>query len=246
QAWLFGLAVPAVALFMLFSLLPYDRMVGHWPLGIGQEEVMVYQELFDHRPGQHVEGVAELLAVRDAGGDSVDVVLGDGPRHRARQSALLPNGPAGNFQLAFPEGAGPQGMDRLDLVQAGLPSLTALYAQAVADSLPVLSAPVVLVKAEVAGAKARPYLMQEGITPGFLLKHAAVAMALVGPGGAVEREGRAAPGDTIGGIGKGSPVRADRFDSAATAAVGLLACAAQRTDLLHGAGGAMYDRVTGR
>ena len=67
QAWLFGLAVPAVALFMLFSLLPYDRMVGHWPWGIGKEEVMAFQHLFDRRPGQHVEGHAEVFTLTEQG-----------------------------------------------------------------------------------------------------------------------------------------------------------------------------------
>lgn len=243
QAWLFGLAVPAVTLFMLFSLLPYDRMVGQWPLGIKQGEVMVFQELFDHRPGQHVEGKAEKMTLRPTGGDSVAVSIGEGEPLRARRSALLLNGPTANLQLDFPENAGPEGVSRLSLVAADLHALTALYAQAVADSLPVLVPKLGLVKLEINGGKARPYLVQEGITPDFVLRHAPVAMSLMGTDGAGELEGRSSVGDTIGAAG--SPLRADRIDSMAAAAVGLLACAEQRGGLLRGEAGAMLDRMTG-
>ena len=245
QAWLFALAIPAVALFVLFSLMPYDRMVRQWPLGIGQGEVMAYQALFDRRPGQHVEGEAEKMVVRDAGGDSVEVIIGEGTTYRARKEALHVNSHPGNFRLAFAQGTGPGGADRLDLVQADLHALTTLYAQAVADSLPVLSPSVALVKLELEGAKARPYLMQEAITPDFVLKRAAVAMSLMGPDGSVEAGRRSVVGDTIGDAGNGSLVQAARFNPEATAAVGLLACAEQRNGLLQGEAGAMSDRVTG-
>src|SRR5690606_12042605 len=70
---------------------------------------------------------------------------------------------------------------------------------------------------------------------------------LFAPDGTVPSDGRGARafGDTIGDAGLVHPMRADRFDTTATAAVGLLACAEQRPSLLDGAAGAMYDRVTG-
>lgn len=244
QAWLFALAIPAVALFMVFSLMPYKRMVGQWPLGIGQGEVMAFQELFDRRPGQHAEGGAPVMALREVRGDSVEAAFGEGASQWAKRSVLEHANGTSCIRLEFQEGAGPNGASRLELMAAGLHSLVDLYAQAVADSLPVLSAPLTLVRLQEEGSKPRPWLMQEGLTPDFVMKHAAAAMVLLGPDGQVRKEEGTTEG-TIAGTGHGPSIVASRFDSLATASVGLLACAGQRKALLEGGAGAMYDRITG-
>ena len=49
-ALLTGLGLPLLALFGVFSLIPYERMTDRWPLGITGEEVHAYQRWFDQRP----------------------------------------------------------------------------------------------------------------------------------------------------------------------------------------------------
>lgn len=242
QAWLFGLAVPAVVLFMLFSLLPYNRMVGHWPLGIKPDEVMAFQGLFDYRPGQRTEGHAELMQLTHEG-------EGRAKLQAEGQEGIAQVSDGGSSERAlwldFPEEHPFGGAVAMAMVPADLASLEVLYVQAVADSLPLLAPKTKVVKLERDGRKAEPYLVQERITAAYLLQHAPVAMELAGPGAGGGEAGRfgSAATDSIGKPGIGI-LDADRFDTAATAALGLLACAGQRTDLLNGAAGAMQDAVT--
>jgi hypothetical protein len=93
-----------------------------------------------------------------------------------------------------------------------------------------------------------PYLEQERITRAFLLKKAPVCTALLNADGTIPSE-RTIPGVALDSLRaeSGSVLPSgDRFDTSTVAALGLLACAEQRQDLLKGAAGAMYDRVTGR
>lgn len=252
QAWLFALAIPAVALFMVFSLLPYERMVAPWPVGIAQGEVMAYQHLFDRRPGQHVEGQAARFTLRAGSVDGTFILGTEEGVEVPATWVQLPGGgmsgaAVGAFGLDFPDEDPFMGTTALAWVPADLHALRSLYAQAVADSLDLLSPPITLAQLAHGNKNATPYLVQERITPDLLLKYAPVAMALFAPDGTVPSDGRGARafGDTIGDAGLVHPMRADRFDTTATAAVGLLACAEQRPSLLDGAAGAMYDRVTG-
>lgn len=250
QAWLFALAVPAVALFMLFSLLPYGKMVARWPMGIGKPEVMAYQQLFDHRPGQHVEGHAEQLALTEEAAGKWKLTAGEdaamataSPLTTGDEAMRGTAAIALDFQAASPF----RGMTGLALVPADLRSLEALYAHAVADSLDITSPGITLVQLARNDGSPGPYLMQERYTPGRILQHAPVATALLAEDGTVPKAEGAGTmaGDTIRSAA-GPLVRSDRFDTATTAALGLLACVEQRTDLLDGGAGALYDRVTGR
>lgn len=252
QAWLFALAIPAVALFMLFSLLPYERMVAPWPVGIAQGEVMAYQHLFDRRPGQHVEGQAERFTLSAGSAEGTFLLSSEEGEEVPATWVQLPGGgtnaaAAGAFGLDLPHEDAFRGATALAWVPADLLALRTLYAQAVADSLDLLAPPITLAQLARGNKDATPYLVQERITPDLLLKHAPVAMALFAPDGTVPPDDRGARafGDTIGNARLAHPLRADRFDTAATAALGLLACAEQRPALLDGAAGAMYDRVTG-
>lgn len=247
QAWIFALAIPGVALFMLFSLLPYEAMLGQWPLGIRKGEVMAYQALFDYRPGQHKEGHADTYKLTDEGQGLVMLRTegkeAKGTMVRLPGQAGQPEALRVDFSAEHPFG------DALALafVPADLHALEALYAQAVADSLPILSPGIKVVKLEREGGPLDPYLVQEAITPEYLLKHAAVAMVLVGPDGQVEEQAayRSVDVDSIGEAAMPAPFPPDRFDTAATAALALLTCAEQRQELSKGTAGAMYDRVTG-
>lgn len=248
QSWLFALAMPAVGLFMLFSLMPYSRMVKPWPCGIVQAEVMAYQELFDRRPGQHVKGQAEQFTILEAGTGGKVVLSAGADTATATISPLEANGGTeAGFILDFLAGKPFRGMGSMVLVPAGLHSLDVLYAHAVADSLPILAPKVELVLLVLNGGKPVPYLAQEQITPGYLLLHSEVATELLGTkdlGAQGNNTGPAAIDSSE--AARRQQVRGDRFDTAATAALGVLACAEQRPDLLHGSAGALYDRITAR
>ncbi|MCC6840073.1 MAG: right-handed parallel beta-helix repeat-containing protein [Flavobacteriales bacterium] len=247
QAWFFALAVPGIALFMLFSLLPYTRMVGQWPLGIRQDEVMAFQAVFDHRPGQHAEARTESFKLIEEGNGAV--TLQSSAALAQGQLVPLPGMEAGTaaFAVEFPQDKRFAGATALVFVPADLHGLQALYARAVADSLPVLAPSVQVVKLERGGSKEAPYLMQQVANADYLLEHAAVAMALVGGDGHMQGQEafRTSATDSIGTSGGASTLRAQRMDTAATVAVALLACAEQRPELAKGAAGAMYDRVSG-
>ncbi len=247
QAWFFALAVPSVALFMLFSLLPYQRMVGHWPLGIGQDEVMAYQAVFDHRPGQHAEGQVETYTLTGAGVGRATLRMQAGEAGAAVVPLAGQARSDGAFALDFGNETPFGGATALALVPADLQALHVLYAQAVADSLPIASPAIKVVLLQRDDRKAEPYLVQETITPAWVLQHAAVAMTLVQAEGRTEGQEafRSMAVDSIGRYTVDDRFRADRFDTAATAALALLAQAEQRPALSQGVAGLLYDRVLG-
>ncbi len=240
QAWLFALAIPGALLFMLFSLLPYDRMVRDWPFGIMQDEVMAFQEIFDHRPGQHVEGHAEVFSLSTRP-DGTVLLAAAGEEAGAR---LQRHGQG--FTLQFDEEAPFRKAFMLEFMPADLNSLGALYAGAVADSLPIRSPWLALVKVVRDGGKEEPYLVQQRMTPAQVMASTKVAMAWVDADGKAWGEETARPaGDTIGAAAKRRLLDPQRFDTASTPALGLLICAGQRPDLRDGAAGALCDGITG-
>jgi hypothetical protein len=243
NAWLFALGIPLVALFVLFSLLPYDRMVEQWPLGIGKEEVMAYQFVFDHRPGQHVQGKVGKLFLEPYPEGRMGVTL-DGEH----DTATVVTGPSGAIFLTFPEERPFQGLIGISLVPADIHSLQAKYAQLVADSLGMLGPRLSVVEVVRSGKALGPFLQEARITPEFLLRRAPVSTSLLRANGAIPKDKATSglPMDTLNALGGRTWTGADRFDTSSTAALGLLASAEQRHDLLRGSAGAMYDQVTGR
>ena len=243
NAWLFALGIPLVALFVLFSLLPYNSMVERWPLGIGKEEVMAYQFIFDHRPGQHVQGKVGKLFLESYTDDRMLVTLDE-----EHDTATVVTVPSGMISLTFPEDRPFQGLTGITLVPADIHSLQAKYAQLVADSLGILSPQLSVVEVVRSGKAMGPFLQEARITPEFLLKRASVSTSLLNANGSIPKNTSTSglPMDTLIAPGGHTWTGADRFDTSATAALGLLACAEQRHDLLKGSAGAMYDQVSGR
>lgn len=217
NAWLFGLAVPAVALFVLFSLMPYDRMVQRWPLGIRQDEVMLYQRFFDRRPGQHAEGQVERWTLEaTAGGCESGLLLFSADDRRDSVSVAPLDG--GGWVMDFPAQRSVEGRNSLALVPATLRSLRAKYAQMIADSLGLRTPEVTLAQLVRCGKDLGTFLVQERITEAFVRREASYGTVLL--------QGE---GDSIQ-----SAVRADRIDTAAVAALALMACGEERAGLLAG------------
>lgn len=242
QAWLFALSIPAAALFLLFSLLPYERMVEQWPLGITKEEVMAYQKVFDHRPGQHPEGHAETFTL-ERRGQAHWLVTDQGEAEVYRQEEP---GAHGGFTLEYTDPQGHNGTFALRFTPADLGSMVSLYAHAVADSLPIISPSVQLVQLVQEGRKATPYLVQEVVDADYLEMHAPAGMEVWDPAGAsiAQRRARNFPRDTIGRVVR--PPTGDRLDTAAAAALAVLAWAIGDEDLISGTAGVLINPPTGR
>ena len=242
-AWLFALAIPAAALFVVFSLLPYGTMVEQWPLGIGQQEVMTYQKVFDRRPGQHADGEAGMLTLTsNAGncksGQAVATTAMDTAEVEIRELAGSQDG----IELIAKGASGLNGIERTALVPADLSSLQLLYAQAVADSLPIRSSPLELVRLSRCGSDAGPYLMQEAVSPTMVARSASVSSTLLGADGKPSDTADAASTDAS----RAPNLTGAAFDTSATAALGFLACLQERRELLNAEAGALYDGITGR
>lgn len=208
NAWLFGLAVPAVVLFVLFSLMPYERMVASWPLGIKAGEVMQYQRFFDRRPGQHAEGQAEAITLEGIGGGCEGGALRfEGLGYSGEVQAAPAAG--GGWVLTFPPEQLFGGRRSVVVVPASLRSLRAKYAQVIADSLGLLGPEVLLTRVTRCGKDLGPFLVQERITEEFVRREAPFGHTLQGA-------------DST--LGPGDPHR--------LAAWALMACGEERADLV--------------
>ena len=242
-AWLFALAIPAAMLFVVFSLMPYGTMVKQWPLGIGQEEVMAFQRVFDRRPGQHATGEAGTLNLTSSNGNcktgqAVAATEADTATVEVRELQGSENG----IELVGSDAQGLNGAERTALMPADLSSLEVLYAQAVADSLPIHSAPLDLVRLSRCGSDAGPFLMQEATSPSMVARSATASGTFLGPDGTPANTANTESPDAA----RMPKLTGAAFDTSASAALGLLACIEQRKDLLNAETGALYDGITGR
>ena len=209
---------------------------------------MAYQELFDHRPGQHAEGHAPVFTLSEEASGKATLRNGaDAGVAGTLVAWPTETVPSGAFGLDFAEAHLFEGAAALTFVPASLNSLLAMYAQAVADSLPIVSPPVRLVQLERDGRKMGPYLVEERMTPVYVLQHGEPAMAWVEPDGQIRNEdGQSTEQpDSLSAAQEMPLFRADRFNADATAALWLLAAIEQRTGLLEGGAGVFYDRLTG-
>lgn len=129
KAWGFAILFPVVVLFVLFSLLPYDVMVGKWPFGIGQSEVMKYQRIFDRRPGQSVSAAIEQVRIN---GDGAKAAWSGAGYERTVDLAEQEDG---SLRVGFPLDAPFQDQRALVLRQGDLVDLQVLYGRTVAEHL---------------------------------------------------------------------------------------------------------------
>ncbi|MBK8580467.1 MAG: right-handed parallel beta-helix repeat-containing protein [Flavobacteriales bacterium] len=242
-AWLFALAIPAALLFVVFSLMPYGTMVKQWPLSIGQPEVMAFQKVFDRRPGQHATGEAGTLNLTSSNGNcKTGQAVAATETDTATVEVRELQGSDEGIELVGSDAQGLNGAERTALMPADLSSLEVLYAQAVADSLPIHSAPLDLVRLSRCGSDAGPFLMQEATSPSMVARSASASGTFLGPDGKPTNTSTTEATDAA----RMPKLTGAAFDTSASAALGLLACIEQRKDLLNAETGALYDGITGR
>lgn len=158
NAWLFAIGLPALALFALFSLLPYEVMVARWPFGIQEREVLAYQGWFDQRPGQHMDVVLEEYQLADGRFSAKGY---EGP---VEQRELV--GSDGALEVVFPEDSLFRGQRHVVLTPARMDALPRKYAQLIATSLGMMVPDLAMVRLNDEGA----YLKEERVTPDLVLK----------------------------------------------------------------------------
>ncbi|HMU13161.1 MAG TPA: hypothetical protein PKE53_04105 [Flavobacteriales bacterium] len=168
-ALLTGLGLPLLALFGVFSLIPYERMTDRWPLGITGEEVHAYQRWFDQRPDTMPKVDVPRLEL-SANGDC------DGARE-----FTLPDHPGSvtlekdgeERILSFPATSPWNDQHTVRLVPADMSAIKRLYAAEVVRRLGVPSGKAGLVRLSVCGDDQGLFLVLEGVDQDFVEAHGA-------------------------------------------------------------------------
>ncbi len=185
-ALLTGLGLPLLALFGVFSLIPYESMTARWPLGITAEEVHAYQHWFDQRP----DTMAEVEVARfdlDADGPCSDR---DGSLRllttKDRMDTVTFSRAGDDRILVF------SGVKTLDdqhavrLSPADMSSIRVLYAAEVAHAYGLPGGRTRVVKLGSCGDDEGLFLVQEAIDQRFVDAHGSPGSMLVDSSSAVE------------------------------------------------------------
>ena len=173
RAFLVGLGIPALALFAIFSLIPYDRMTADWPMGISSEEVHLYQHWFDQRPDT-MAAVEVLRFDLDSSGPCGESAAGKAWRRfntmGYADSALVSRLDDG-WMLTLPDERPFQGQHAMVLRPAGLSSIRSLYAREVAKHLGVTHGNARLARLWSCGDDAGLFIAEEAVTDRFVDVH---------------------------------------------------------------------------
>ena len=228
RAWGFAVLVPALFLFALFSLLPYDAMVGRWPLGIRNAEVMAYQPWFDHRPGQAVD--VELPVVGLSGNGSA--ARWDSAGVAAPVEVVATRGAEVLLRSAQAPGRA--------LWPASIGSLRDLYVKLLADTFGVHAPAISLVSFERDGGDQGVHVLERVPAGDAPLKGLPADVLLLGIG---DRDHAVAP---LRGEVPAAALRTSHEDDRLWGAYALLLYARDRIDLPAGEAAFAFDPVLGR
>ena len=178
-ALLTGLGLPLLALFGVFSLIPYESMTARWPMGITAEEVHAYQHWFDQRP----DTMAEVDVPRfdlDADGPCSD---GDGAVRRLTTSGRVDTvtfSRLGDDRVLVFSGARTlDDQHAVRLSPADMSSIRMVYAADVARGYGMPSGRTGVVKLGSCGDDEGLFLVQEAIDQRFVDAHGSPGSLLV-------------------------------------------------------------------
>jgi hypothetical protein len=243
-ALLVGLGLPVLALFGLFSLVPYDRMTAQWPLGISAEEVHLYQRWFDQRP----DTMAEVEVQRFDLDSSGTCKEGSGPDAMRRFSArgyadsALVGHAEDAWILTFPDGRPFRAQHAVRLTPASMSAIRALYAREVAHVYGLAHGSAELVRLWSCGDDQGLFLSEETIDQRFVDREGRAGASLVDSSGTIEGEdaiadeARRSARSLIGSADR------SRIDENAAAVWGVVGAAVGYSPTEHGA--AWFDPAT--
>lgn len=185
-ALLTGLGLPLLALFGVFSLIPYESMTAQWPLGITSEEVHAYQHWFDQRPDTMPEVEVDRFDL-DADGPCSD---GGGTVRRLTTKAGMDTvtftRTGDDRHLVFRGAGSLDGQHALRLAPADMSSIRLLYAAEVAHAYGLPSGKARVVRLRSCGDDEGLFLAQEAIDQRFVDAHGSPGSLLVDSSSAVE------------------------------------------------------------
>lgn len=188
MALLVGLGLPVLALFGLFSLIPYDQMTAQWPMGITAEEVHAYQHYFDQRPDTMATVDVQRFDLDSTG----DCMEGDGAEATRRFNAkgyadkVVVSRAGDAWLLALPDGQPFRDQHALRLSPASMSSIRALYAREVAHVYGLAHGHAELVRLWSCGDDQGLFLAEEVIEQSFVDREGNAGSSLVDSAGAME------------------------------------------------------------
>lgn len=249
KALLLGIVVPVTLLLALFSLMPYEVMTRHWPLGVQRQEVEFFQRWFDRRPAEvQVDSILRFdldsIGAQEPVADASAVTRWfstTGYRDSVQVMRSLKQADA--WRIDFPERQYYQGQRSVVLIPADLASIRARFAQLVAEEQGTVMPEVGLVRLYIGGKDRGVFTCEERITPDMLERQGFAEVANdLGVAKAVDGNAemeartwtaqRAAQGDTA------------HMDPAAVTTLGLLRYALDQRDNWDPR--ALFDRSRGR
>lgn len=194
MAVLVGLGLPVLALFGLFSLIPYDQMTARWPMGITPEEVHAYQHYFDQRPDTMADVDVQRFDLDSTGtcmeGDGAEVTRKFNANGYADNVLVTRAGDA--FSLTFPDGAPFRKQHSVQLTPASMRSIRALYAREVAHVYGLSHGSAELVRLWSCGDDQGLFLAEETIDQRFVDREGRAGAALVDSSVTAEGDGEIA------------------------------------------------------
>ena len=181
RALLVGIGLPVLALFGLFSLVPYDRMTAQWPMGISSEEVHLYQHWFDQRPDTMAEVEVQRFEL-EATGQCEEEGEGEVVRRFkgwTREDSVLMSRDGDTWFLTFPDGRPLSGQHRVRLKPATMSSIRTIYANHVAHAYGPVTGGAALVRLVTCGDDRGIFLVEEVVTPEFVDRYGIAGAVLV-------------------------------------------------------------------
>ncbi|MBP7514926.1 MAG: right-handed parallel beta-helix repeat-containing protein [Flavobacteriales bacterium] len=219
-ALLTGLGLPLLALFGVFSLIPYESMTARWPMGITADEVHAYQHWFDQRPDTMAEVEVERFDL-DTDGPCSD---GDGSVRRLttkdRVDTVTFSRAGDDPILVFSGSRTLDDQHAVRLSPADMSSIRVLYAAEVAHAYGMPSGKTRVVKLGSCGDDEGLFLVQEAIDQRFVDAHGSPGSLLVDSSSAKEN-GLVAQeaARSLHGLGEGDLGRINRNAAAVWALV---------------------------
>lgn len=182
MALLVGLGLPVLALFGLFSLIPYERMTAQWPMDISAEEVHLYQKWFDQRPDTMAEVEVGRFELDSTGtcleGEGAEVQRTFSAKGYADSARVSRSGDA--WMLTFPDGRPFRKQHAVRLVPASMSSIRALYAHEVAHVYGLINGNADLVRLLSCGDDQGLFLAEEVIDQRFVDREGRAGSLLIG------------------------------------------------------------------
>ena len=260
-----GAGLPAGLLVAAFSVLPYERINGPWPLKVSAEEVAAYAQWLDFRGSVDSTASAEVISLSDPGMAAGETTADAGWQRRLFSAAGFSDSVdarplrnvGGGWELRFGKKALYDGQRRILLAPTTAGSIRAKYEELLAAELGLLAPEIAFVRLVMDGDTGI-FIQEQRIDEGFLERRRITDGVPFTQGFDAQRpdhllpevDGDATAATTVRGrewgVVRGDVPAEAGVDPDAAAAYLLMSQLADRPDLLLDEGWFMYRWTTGR